>query len=110
MIIFLLQGCIVIDLIPPYSDFFREKTWINKKTGKSLPSSVFLECHKKALETFNITEDPNGGLPIGTSEEVELAFINTRAQCYVSNGYNFNASFIYCYRFKSTCTDYNKYR
>ncbi|PJG84585.1 hypothetical protein [Conservatibacter flavescens] len=109
LILFLLNGCIVIDLMPSYSKTFNEDIWVDKKTGKALSDTDFNQCRHISIIGFKTKKSPSG-LTQFLNEKDEQKSNDIYASCLQNKGYIFNASYKYCYKFKSTCEKYNKYR
>lgn len=105
---FILSGCVFLDLMPSYSSYFKEDTWIHGKTKHALPDSIHMECLNISLRLFK-TENTTGlERVIDPNDEVKATEIY--ASCLRNKGYVFNASYKYCYKFESICEKYNKYR
>ncbi|SCX75887.1 hypothetical protein SAMN02910354_00178 [Basfia succiniciproducens] len=91
--IFLLSGCFLISLTPSYSSKFRENTWVHKETRVPLSKELHIKC-RESIEN--------------SKEEDKLGEVY--ASCLRKHGFVFNASYMYCYKFKSICEEYYKYR
>lgn len=103
-----LNGCLVWELSPPYSSSFSETVWVNKDTNKPIPKEIYMNCLKmsfKGFETIN-----KSGLEVIKNKEDEKKSDRIYASCLRENGFVFNASYKYCYKFPYICQKYKEYR
>ncbi len=73
-----------------------------------MPNNIHLECREESLKSFK-TENTTGiDIVVDPNDKVKSTEIY--ASCLKDKGLVFNASYIYCYKFKSICNKYDKYR
>ncbi|MDD7545471.1 hypothetical protein [Actinobacillus porcinus] len=103
-----LMGCVVIDLIPSYSSYFNEDTWVHRDTGLPLPNDINMYCYNKSIEGFDMIDEY--GIPTVKGEKNKIISDEIHSNCLKEKGFVFNASYIYCYKFRRICDKYEKYR
>ena len=103
-----LTSCVVWDLMPSYSSSFDEDIWIHQKTKEALNDDVHNYCLRQSLKEFNMANKYSSSTVKTEMGNVESNRIY--ASCLRENGFVFNASYKYCYKFPYICQKYNEYR
>ena len=65
-------------------------------------------CFSQSLKGFEVINEYGFSTVKGEREKIESNRIY--ASCLRQNGFVFNASYKYCYKFPSVCQKYNEYR
>lgn len=105
---FMLSGCLVWELMPSYSSYWKESTWIHRNTRQPLSDNISTDCFNESLKGFKISNI--SGLPRAEGEDNRKKSEKIYASCLRSKGFIFNASYKYCYKFREVCDQYNEYR
>jgi lipoprotein len=103
-----LTGCLVLDLMPSYSSYFDEDIWVHRRTKEALSEEIYKKCFSQSLKGFEVINEYGFSTVKGEREKIESNRIY--ASCLRQNGFLFNASYKYCYKFPSVCQKYNEYR
>ncbi len=103
---FFLTGCLFWDLMPSYSSCWDEDTWIHKDTKKPLTDDIHIACFNESIQGLEIRDVSGYPEVIGIKNQDQSN--RNYALCLKRKGFVFNASYKYCYKFKSICDKYRK--
>ena len=96
-----LTGCLVLDLIPSYSSYFDEDIWVHRRTKEALSEEIYKKCFSQSLKGFETIN--KSWLEVIKNKEDEKKSDRIYASCLRENGFVFNASYKYCYKFPYIC-------
>lgn len=103
-----LTGCLFWELMPSYSSYWDEDTWIHKNTKQPLSNDIHTYCFYESLKGFEVKDVSGYQEVIGAEDKKKSKMVYT--SCLRRKGFIFNASYKYCYKFREVCTEYSEYR